>query len=81
MSDKRERFVFIDVDKVVFDTRFDVVRVVSDVFANVVWNTDNPRHTVKNSIILFILLNHVSKFIFFWAREKNDRFAFLSKKL
>ena len=34
--------------------RFDAARTVSDVSANVVWDTDKPRHTAKNSIILFI---------------------------
>lgn len=34
--------------------RLFAVRTVSDVSANVVPHTDKPRHTVKNSIILFI---------------------------
>ena len=34
--------------------RFDVARTVFAVSANVVWDTDKPRHTAKNSIILFI---------------------------
>ena len=33
---------------------FDAARAVSDASANVVWDTDKPRHTAKNSIILFI---------------------------
>ena len=36
------------------DVRFAAARTVSSLSANVVWNTDKPRHTVKNSIILFI---------------------------
>ena len=40
----------------IFDVfvRFDAARTVSASSANVVWDTDKPRHTVKNSIILFI---------------------------
>ena len=34
--------------------RFDAARTVVASSANVVWNTDKPRHTAKNSIILFI---------------------------
>ena len=34
--------------------RFVATRAVSVLSANVVWDTDKPRHTVKNSIILFI---------------------------
>ena len=34
--------------------RFDAARTVFASSAIVVWDTDKPRHTVKNSIILFI---------------------------
>ena len=46
--------VFEDVVVVGDTVRRDAARTVSDVSANVVWDTDKPRHTAKNSIILFI---------------------------
>ena len=46
--------VFEDVVVVGDDVRRDAARTVSDVSANVVWDTDKPRHTAKNSIIRFI---------------------------
>ena len=42
------------VETVVADVLFAAARAVSASSANVVWDTDKPRHTAKNSIILFI---------------------------
>lgn len=42
--------------------RLAVYREVSAPKTASVWNTDRPRHTVKNSIILFIPQGYVSKF-------------------
>ena len=42
------------VETVCVVPRFDAARAVSASLANVVWDTDKPRHTAKNSIILFI---------------------------
>jgi len=51
VADVREEEVVI----VVFaPVRFDAARAASESTANVVWDTDKPRHTAKNSIILFI---------------------------
>ena len=55
---------------VIVGVRRAAARAVSDASANVVWDTDKPRHTVKNSIILFIPWVYVSKFMIFWASEK-----------
>jgi hypothetical protein len=41
--------------------------VVSAPTTPAVWNTDRPRHTTKNGIILFIPWVNVSKIIIFWA--------------
>jgi hypothetical protein len=56
-----DRFVFVLTARPVVccedtcvDVRFDAARTASALSANVVWDTDKPRHTAKNSIILFI---------------------------
>jgi hypothetical protein len=44
-------------ETVVVDVRLVAVRTFSELPASVVWDTDKPRHTAKNSIILFIPFN------------------------
>ena len=46
-----EEFV---VDTTFVESRFVVLRMFSAPTQTSVWNTDRPRHTAKNSIILFI---------------------------
>ena len=53
VSDATVRLAVVFAETVVDCVRF-VARAASSLAANVVWNTDKPRHTAKNSIILFI---------------------------
>ena len=54
VPDATERFVDALVETVVDCVLFAVRATSVALSANVVWDTDKPRHTVKNSIILFI---------------------------
>ena len=57
VSDAMERFADDFAETVVDCVRLVAARATSELSANVVWDTDKPRHTAKNSIILFIPFN------------------------